>query len=681
MIRDVFYFGNKPNSHPKEKFAESLEDAIRQATTDYFWIINEYCDYRNFDWDYDFDFLPDDKLWTKDHINVWPSEFSQDSGTWLCPAGNALQKIYLDIDPIKPKIEFMVNSKKSITMFYVEKNNSTVTSSFDQIKKNYPEIKSVPYLNGWVETINCCVELCETDLLWILDSDIDYSNFNFDYYPDIRDLKKVHVFGTQWNDWGTTFIINKHYFPKEAEYVYSIRNLKYVKDNKTKSIKCVHDLYLIDHGNDESAAVLETLTELVGTVSCIKYNKNYLHTLKDLVETRTFRKEDYIWVCSSICDYTDFDFSYVCDLSDLNSVYYFSDQINKFGDTFFINVDKLREILSKLRNLHSLHSISPKYIELKNSPQRLPHPVFVVTEDTHTEFAKYKHNFPYALYITQDNTKVIVPKVEFISLWETSKNVISMTTGSTHAVIPKEAESYIKKELHAYRIYSPNIVKSDPLDIIFLSNGEKCAEENYQHLLSATKGISNRIVRVDGITGRAKAYHAAVQASNTPWAFMVFAKLKVNPDFDWDWQPDRMQIPKHYIFYATNPVNGLEYGHQAMIAYNKNIVLDNPGVGLDFTMDNDHAVIPANSGIATFNVDAFTTWRTAFREAIKLRDDTHIDSKERLNIWLTVGNSDFGEYSVKGANDAVSYYEEVNGEFEKLKLSYEWEWLKNRFNK
>jgi hypothetical protein len=66
----------------------------------------------------------------------------------------------------------------------------------------------------------------------------------------------------------------------------------------------------------------------------------------------------------------------------------------------------------------------------------------------------------------------------------------------------------------------------------------------------------------------------------------VFAKLEVSSSFDWSWQPDRLQEPKHYIFHALNPVNGLEYGHQAMIAYNRKLVLENTAPGLDFTLDS-----------------------------------------------------------------------------------------------
>jgi hypothetical protein len=192
--------------------------------------------------------------------------------------------------------------------------------------------------------------------------------------------------------------------------------------------------------------------------------------------------------------------------------------------------------------------------------------------------------------------------------------------------------------------------------------------------------LRNRVVRVDGVNGRVAAYHAAAEASNTPWMFTVFAKLKVNSKFDFSWQPDRLQIPKHYIFNATNPVNGLEYGHQAMIAYNKKITLGNSGTGLDFTLDNEHEVVELNSGTAIYNTDEWSTWRTAFREAIKLRADTSQASKERLDAWLNIGTGNFAEYSIKGAKDAVQYYEEVDGDLSKLRLSYDWPWLQKRFN-
>jgi hypothetical protein len=173
------------------------------------------------------------------------------------------------------------------------------------------------------------------------------------------------------------------------------------------------------------------------------------------------------------------------------------------------------------------------------------------------------------------------------------------------------------------------------------------------------------------------AYHAAAELSTTPWFFAVFAKLRVDSRFDWAWQPDRMQEPKHYIFHAYNPINGLTYGHQAMIAYNKKLVLANAGQGLDFTLDSAHEVVPILSGTADYACTSWMAWRTAFRECVKLCGQTDVESKYRLDRWLgpvpvALPNS---EWSRWGAEDAVEYYGAVNGDLTELRKSYDWAWL------
>ena len=106
MLRDVFYYGKKPNVHPREKFAKNLADARNQAITEHFWIISEYCDYTEFDWDFDFEFLPDEDVWAQDHNNVWPSKHQKDSGTWLCSKKQSDIIIYRnDVDPLGRKNE------------------------------------------------------------------------------------------------------------------------------------------------------------------------------------------------------------------------------------------------------------------------------------------------------------------------------------------------------------------------------------------------------------------------------------------------------------------------------------------------------------------------------------------------------------------------------------------------
>ena len=69
-------------------------------------------------------------------------------------------------------------------------------------------------------------------------------------------------------------------------------------------------------------------------------------------------------------------------------------------------------------------------------------------------------------------------------------------------------------------------------------------------------------------------------------------------------------------------------------------------------------------------------WRTAFREALKLKASLpNVENEYRLFQWTHVHNGGNGIWSVNGANDAIEYYEAVGGDFDELKKSYDWAWL------
>ena len=92
-------------------------------------------------------------------------------------------------------------------------------------------------------------------------------------------------------------------------------------------------------------------------------------------------------------------------------------------------------------------------------------------------------------------------------------------------------------------------------------------------------------------------------------------------------------------------------------------------------MDQPHEVVPILSGTANYYTSNWMCWRTAFREALKLRASLpDVENEYRLQQWLTK-DTGAGQWSSKGAADAVEYYEEVEGDFNALKKSYEWSWL------
>jgi hypothetical protein len=652
---------------PKYYVETTFEDLIKKHPNEIFWALNSNLDYSSFD----FNWKPG--IDQAQFVHAFGSSDSEATQTYLINS-NMWEKGHREINwvkDVKLDDESLFKLFKKPDMFFVDRGNKETQARFDELKERFPTIQKTRYLNTWVDTINRCINRSSTNLCWILNSELDYNNFDFEYYPNPWQMKMVHVFGTQWSHWGTTFMVNRDTFANDTKYVKIIEhlnNINFVKDRTAVATNVLYDTVYIDHGNKPVPA--NTLV--------IEYDESYLKTFKKLLEQLPDKKEHFVWVTSSICDYNGFDFTYICDPFARDQLHVFPSDKQKFGDTFLINVNKLRELIDNVEELKDVKVNYNQHMRVK----RLPAPTIITEGDTHVSTIHTDFNFPYATFQTIDNQEIKVIDIEPMNIWSNETKAIQITSvGGTRIVVPKETKDYVKRELYDYPYIQTNktLAKSTPMDIVFLSNGETGADENYEHLLKTTQGLPNRVVRVDGVNGRVRAYHAAAEASNTPWMFTVFAKLKVSNKFDWNWQPDRLQIPKHYVFHAKNPVNGLVYGHQAMIAYNKKLTLGNEGKGLDFTMDDEHEIVEIISGTANFNTDEWSTWRTSFREALKLCANADEISKNRLEFWLTVGSGKFSDYSMEGAQHAVAYYKEVDGNFDKLKLSYDWAWLRQYY--
>ena len=162
--------------------------------------------------------------------------------------------------------------------------------------------------------------------------------------------------------------------------------------------------------------------------------------------------------------------------------------------------------------------------------------------------------------------------------------------------------------------------------------------------------------------------------------FAVFPKLEIVDSFKFDFQPDRMKNPCHYIFNCKNPVNDLEYGHGAVLLYNKELVMKTTRPGLDFTLSQPHDHVPVLSAINHFNETPWLAWRTAFREVIKLcQNKSTVENKYRLKKWLELGKGDNAEWVLRGATDAQEYYQTCNSNYKQLMLSYDFGWLKQYY--
>lgn len=585
--------------------------------------------------------------------------------------------------------------------------------------------------------------LSRTEFFWFIDGNNDYTNFDFSWQPPHWDYQYTHVFPSQWHANGGVYFARKdsvnpcqlkfqntqsvrrkvdmskwyvpsnidtshfdfswHPNPLEEPYNYQFptqwqrdggpiyigtAGIKYVASQKVYSTAT--QIFYIDFLNEQSKTQFNNLKEKYPTIKSTRYVDSYLNVIKRIVNQA---ESKFVWIISSICDYRSFDFSWHPEAWQEEMIHVFPSGNQKRGDTFYINVESFKSQSYDLELLDWFNVINYSSSQMV---QRFPAPKVVYTGDNLVEVVKnYDFKFPYANFTNQSwTTADRVP-----CLWSAKdREITSSSWSNAICTIPRDIKLHLQTQIYDYpHIITPkpgeNVYLEVPLDVVYISNGEPDAEKWYKHLCNilnrennsfpALKN-SNLIHRVSNVNGRMAAYKAAAEKSTTPWFFAVFAKLEVNPDFDFSWQPDYFQEPKHYIFNARNPVNDLEYGHMGMIAYNKRLVLETMESGLDFTLSKAHDVVPLLSGTAHFNQDPWTTWRTAFREVVKLKHfsstQPSVETAFRLKKWLTKAEGNHAKWSLRGAADAVEYYESVNGDFDQLMFTYEWDWLRNYYS-
>ena len=562
-------------------------------------------------------------------------------------------------------------------IFFIDKLNQQSAQRFESLKQRYPNVQKVRYMNSMLETIKRCVARSSTTKFWVISSENNYDTFDFAWHANSWQGYMTHVFGSRLQKWSDTYLINKHVFERNAKWAKTIAefpDLNFVTNQYVVIPEDLYDVYYIDHNNSvqNKGVLLNRFPKFKTT----RFVDNYLDTLKRIVSTAT---TEYVWVTSSLCDYTKFDFSWQPEPWQATMLHVFPSNNQKFGDTFYVPVEKFKEQMNQLELLDWFDTVN--YCSEQVVPYIGVEIVRYCSDDLVRVVDRHHFGAPYAVFTPTGEVPDFTP-----SVWRKKDRAIhTFTRSGSVSIVPRDIQQELSSQLYDY----PYIIKhkdaflaEKPLDIVFISNGEPEAERYYEH---TCRVAGREVKRVQNVNGRVQAYQAAANTSETDWFFTVFAKLEMVEDFDWTWQPDRLQEPKHYIFNARNPVNGLEYGHQGMIAYNKRLVLATEQSGLDFTLSKAHEVVPVLSGTAHFNQDPWTTWRTAFREVVKLKYfmDTvpTMETEHRLNTWLKIAQGDNAEYCLSGALDAIDYYHEVSGNYDKLFNTFEWAWLHERFKR
>jgi radical SAM protein with 4Fe4S-binding SPASM domain len=222
-------------------------------------------------------------------------------------------------------------------------------------------------------------------------------------------------------------------------------------------------------------------------------------------------------------------------------------------------------------------------------------------------------------------------------------------------------------------------------EIFFISYQEPNADENW-------KKLKNRFPfaqRIHGIKGIHQAHIAAANRSLTKMFYVVDGDAEILDNFNFDYEVSSSETDVVCVWHSQNPVNGLIYGYGGVKLLPKDKVLNMPLNSVDMTLSlsNRFRSIPIVSNITKFNTDPFNTWKSAFRECVKLASkpiDANYDDEtdHRLEIWCTKGeDKPFGKFSLSGANLGKKYGLENIENPEALSKINDFDWLREQYGK
>ena len=511
------------------------------------------------------------------------------------------------------------------------------------------------------------------DWFWVIDNDVEVlSDFDFSYVPTIWDSGKTHV----WQKLHPTTKRQYDYAgvklcPKVAQ---TSGMPKYIREPA-----CVQIEYPVYHLQPE-----DYKDGLYGVYERLAGQSN----------------TDMLWIVDAYTQiHNDFNFDYYPTQWDKKNVHVFADEDGNYKNVRLIPKSALqkeytnKEIANNsfehLKQINTIASLRPKWPVIHL--QSLERDEFVnAIKDIKTPF----------VWTTDSDIKVnqdvldegFMPDIldiEKIHTWQKQ----NPRTGKVHAygglrLWPTNADysSVTSDTLKQNRFRNLKYVKelgsTSVMNEIFVISYKEDINIVDNHIQKITdKKLWATHIR--GVKGIFEAHKKCAEQCKTKMFWVVDADAEVTESFNFDYIPDVYDEEVVHVWASKNPVNGLEYGYGGVKLFPTEMVKDANTWGIDFTtgLSNRFKSMPEVSCITKFNTDAFSTWRSAFRECVKLTLNEDAESQERLNTWLnTRGDEDFTAEAVKGALEGNQFAKANKNNLEELNKINDYEWLEEQWN-
>jgi hypothetical protein len=162
--------------------------------------------------------------------------------------------------------------------------------------------------------------------------------------------------------------------------------------------------------------------------------------------------------------------------------------------------------------------------------------------------------------------------------------------------------------------------------------------------------------------------------------WVVDGDAKVLDHFNFDYEVPVWNHNTVHVWRSRNPINNLEYGYGGAKLLPKQLTLNMDVTSTDMTtsISDSFKIMDSASNITAFNTDAFSTWKSAFRECAKLASrsingQVDEETNQRLNVWCTQGADKlFGDFAIAGALAGKLFAETHPTEIHKIN---DFDWL------
>ena len=220
-------------------------------------------------------------------------------------------------------------------------------------------------------------------------------------------------------------------------------------------------------------------------------------------------------------------------------------------------------------------------------------------------------------------------------------------------------------------------------DIVFISYNEPTADENFENL----KNRFPRAKRVHGVKGIHNAHIRAAELAETEMFWVVDGDAIITENFDFTHVVSRYELNTVQVWRSQNPINNLIYGYGGVKLLPRTLTLNMDVNSTDMTTSiSDQFKIQVEvSNITAFNTDPFNTWKSAFRECVKLASQSIVrqDTDEtivRLDTWCSTGaDQPFGEYAIRGAIEGRNFGIKYKEDSSMLTKINDFDWLKEQY--